>query len=71
MSTRSSIWYGLDEEKGYCHIYWELQERTPAGGAPLYLELKREGKELTIRLPREIAQQLRDFLDPDGTWEPI
>jgi len=70
MSTRSTIWYGSDEEKGDCHIYWELGERIPLGGVPLYLELEREGKQLRIRLPRDLAEKVRDFLDPRG-FDPI
>ncbi len=70
MSTRSSMWYGSDEKGGVCHIFWELGERVPLGGVPLYLQLEREGKQLRIRLPKELAQEVRDFLDPKG-FEPI
>jgi hypothetical protein len=56
MSTRSSIWYGMDEkapgsslhtERGesWIHLYWELAEREPvATAAPIYLHIEGYGK---------------------------
>ena len=62
MGTRSKIWYGTDELGRSLHIYWELAERVPKKSAPIYLEIDDHGKELVIRLPKEIASQIRDFL---------
>jgi hypothetical protein len=70
MSTRSTLWYGSDEKGRVCHIFWELGERIPYGGVPIYLELEVEGRELLTRLPKETAQELRNFLDPKG-FDPI
>ena len=79
MSTKTTIWYGTDEygrdEKvgsrlysgrgeSSLHLYWELAERIPGKAAPIYLQVEGYGKEATIRLPKEIAQQIRDVLDP-------
>jgi len=69
MSTRSSIWYGGDDKNVDCHIYWELAERDPGKSAPIYLALESGEKELAIRLPKEMAQMIRDFLVPDDPWE--
>jgi hypothetical protein len=74
MSTKGTIWYGTDERLGSqlhsergesgLHLYWELAERIPGKAAPIYLHIEGYGKEATIRLPKEIAQQVRDVLDP-------
>ena len=69
MSTRSSIWYGVDDKNVDCHIYWELAERDPGNGAPIYLALESGGKEVAIRCPKEVALMIRNFLVPDNTWE--
>ena len=81
MSTRSTIWYGEDERLGSqlhsergespLHLYWELGERIPGKAAPIYLNIEGYGKEATIRLPKEIAQQICDVLDPNSAWEVL
>ena len=71
MSTRVSIWYGSDEKGREVHIYWELGERAVPNFAPIYLEVEAGGKEVAIRLPKEIAQQLRNMLTPEGIWEVL
>ncbi len=68
MSTRSSIWLGQGEGKSV-HIYWELAERETAAGrmeAPIYIavEAGNADKEVTIRLPKEIALRLLMILSP-------
>jgi hypothetical protein len=68
MSTKSSLWYGTDEKGTECHIYWELGERTPAKSAPIYLEIAKSGKRVSLRLPKELAMEIRSLLDPEG-WE--
>jgi hypothetical protein len=35
-------------------------------GAPIYIEVEAEDRRATIRLPVEIAQQIRDVLEPTG-----
>ena len=65
MSTRSTIWLGTDEKSGDCHLYWELAERTPKA-APIYLEIEASGRRAVIRLPREVAEQVRSVLCPDA-----
>ena len=71
MSTKSTIWFGTDEKGRGCHLYWELAERIPNKAAPIFIEIQADGKETTIRLPSEIAQKIRDVLDPNGCWEVI
>jgi hypothetical protein len=71
MSTKSTIWVGTDEKGRECHLYWELAERIPGKAAPIFIEIETDGKETTIRLPPEIAQKIRDVLDPDAGWEVI
>jgi hypothetical protein len=72
MSTRWTIWLGTDEKGRDCHhLYWELAERIPGKAAPIFMSIKAAGKETTIRLPKEIAQTVRDVLDPDGAWEVL
>ncbi|HVI09450.1 MAG TPA: hypothetical protein VND65_14270 [Candidatus Binatia bacterium] len=73
MSTRSSIWYGKDEETGsIVHIYWELAEceieNDQMTGAPIYIaaESEKTREEIAIRLPKEIAMKLLMVLSP--TW---
>ena len=65
----------LHTERGesWIHLYWELAERIPAAiAAPIYLHIEGYGKEATIRLPKEIAQQIRDVLDPaPGGWDVL
>ena len=68
MSTKSTIWYGADSKGREVHIYWELAERVPSVSAPIYLEIEAEGKEVSIRLPKEVAQQISDLLDPNS-WK--
>jgi hypothetical protein len=68
MSTKSSLWHGTDEKGAECHIYWELAERTPRKSAPIYLEVKKNDKRVSLRLPKECAMEIRGLLDPDG-WE--
>ena len=71
MSTKMSIWLCADENGREIHIYWELGERAAPNFAPMYLEVESGGKEVAIRLPKEIAQQLRDMLTPEGSWEVL
>ena len=68
MSTRQSIWCGEDDKGRECHIYFELAERVPYKSAPIYLELEADGKTVLLRLPKDMAQQVRDLLAP-GEWE--
>ena len=70
MSTRTTIWLGTDEKGRQCHLYWELGERIASKAAPIFIEIEADGKQTTIRLPPEIAQKVRDALDPNG-WEVI
>ncbi len=70
MSTRSSIWLGTDERGTQCHLYWELAERIPGKAAPIFMSIKANG-ETTIRLPKEIAQRIRDILEPNAAWEVL
>ena len=67
MSTKSTIWYGVDKGREL-HIYWELAERVPHESAPIYLEIEADSKQVSIRLPKEVAQQVRDLLAPNS-WE--
>jgi hypothetical protein len=66
MSTRSSLFYATDDSQNECHIYWELAERIPGKAAPIYVEVQAEGRRAAIRLPVEIAKQIRDVLQPTG-----
>jgi hypothetical protein len=66
VSTRSSIWYGEDDKGRSCHFYWELGERELGVGAPIYLSIESDGKELLIRLPKDIGQKIREFLEKPG-----
>ena len=43
MSTKSTIWYGVDDKGRELHIYWELAERIPSRSAPMYLEIEADG----------------------------
>lgn len=67
MSTRSSIWYGSDEEKGDCHIYWELGEGTPHGGVPLYLELDARGDNCASGSRKTLRKKCAIFWTPKAT----
>jgi hypothetical protein len=67
MSTRSSLFYATDDSQKECHIYWELAERIPGKAAPIYIEVEAEDRRAVIRLPVEIAKQIRDVLEP--TWK--
>jgi hypothetical protein len=71
MSTRSSVWLGTDEKGRGCHLYWELAERIPGRAAPIFMSIEANGKETTIRLPKEVAQAVRDALDPESAWEVL
>ena len=64
MSTRSSIFYGEDENGNNCHIYWELAERIPGKAAPIYIEVEAEDRSAVVRLPADIASRIRDVLEP-------
>ena len=64
MSTRSSLFYATDDDQKECHIYWELAERVPGKAAPIYIEVEAENRRAVIRLPIEIAKQIRDVLEP-------
>jgi len=71
MSTRSSIWLG--ESEGKCvHIYWELAEREVEDEmrmrAPVYIAVDNGDaeKEVTIRLPKDIA--IRLLMSLSTTW---
>ena len=55
MSTKSTIWYGTDEKGRDCHLYWELAERIPYKAAPIFMKIEANGKEATIRMPKEVA----------------
>jgi hypothetical protein len=68
MSTKWTIWLGTDEKGRDCHLYWELAERTPTA-APIFMGIEANGKEASFRLPKELAQKIRDILAPDGAWE--
>jgi hypothetical protein len=69
MSTRSSIWLGTDDKGRSCHLYWELAERIPGKAAHIFMGIEADGRETTIRLPKDLAQKIRDVLDPDSAWE--
>jgi hypothetical protein len=71
MSTRSSIWLGTDEKGRDCRLYWELAERMPGKAAPSFMSIEADGKETTIRLPKKIAQAVRDVLGSDSAWEVL
>jgi hypothetical protein len=70
VSTRDSIWLGEDGGKSV-HIYWELGERKMEGGrsaaAPIYIAADKgdSNDEVTVRLPREVAEALLTVLFPD------
>jgi hypothetical protein len=68
MSTKSSLWYGSDEKGTECHIYWNLAERTPSKSAPIYLEIVTKDRRISLRLPKEVGQEIRNLLDPTG-WD--
>jgi hypothetical protein len=57
MSTKSTIWLGTDESGTGCHLYWELAERMPGKAAPIFMSIEANGKEIAVRLPKEIGQQ--------------
>jgi hypothetical protein len=57
-----------DEKGRDCHLHRELAERTPKA-APIFLEIEANGREAKFRLPKEIAQKIRDILAPDWAWE--
>jgi len=50
-----------------CHIYWELAESITRKAAPIYIEVEAGNRRAVIRLPLEIAMQIRDVLEPSGT----
>lgn len=64
MSTRSSIFYASDDSQNTCHIYWELAERIPGKAAPIYIEVEAVDRRAVVRLPVEIANQIRNVLQP-------
>jgi len=73
MSTKSSIFYGEDDQ-GHCvHIYWELAEREikPRFGAPVYIEIEFETKSAAIRLPKEIAEKVVRALGCSNSTEVL
>lgn len=63
MSTRFSLFYEADDGKE-CHIYWELGERIPGKAAPIDIEVRAQNRHAVIRLPIEIATQIRAVLEP-------
>jgi hypothetical protein len=63
MSTKSTIWYGVDDQGREVHFYWELAERDPGNAAPLYLEVSARDREVAIRLPKDVAKEVRDALE--------
>jgi hypothetical protein len=68
MSTKSTIWYGVDSKGKEVHIYWELAERIPRVAAPIYLEVSDKEKEVAVRLPADLADKIRAVLeDPERT----
>jgi hypothetical protein len=71
MSTRSTIWYGTDDKGRDCHLYWELAERIPGKAAPIFMTIEADGREATIRLPKDLAQKICDVLSPDAPWEVL
>ena len=71
MSTKSTIWFGTDDKGRDCHLYWELADRIPGKAAPIHIKIEADGKATTIRLPKEIAQQIREILDPHGSMEVL
>lgn len=71
MSTRSTIWLGTDDKGRDCHLYWELAERIPGKAAPIFMSIEAQGRETSIRPPKEIAQKIRDILAPDAPWETM
>jgi hypothetical protein len=71
MSTRSTIWLGTDDKGRDCHLYWELAERIPGKAAPIFMRIEADGREATIRLPKDLAQKIRDLLDPHSAWEVL
>jgi len=58
------MFYASDDSQNTCHIYWELAERIPGKAAPIYIEVEAQGRRVAIRLPVEIAKQIRDVLEP-------
>ena len=71
MSTKSTIWLGTDEKGRDCHLYWELAERISGKAAPICMSMEAEGKETTMRLPKEIGEKIRDVFQPNAAWEVI
>lgn len=64
MSTRSSLFFATDDGQKECHLYWELADRIPGKAAPIYIEVGAEDRRAVLRLPIEIAEQIRDVLQP-------
>jgi len=64
MSTRSTLFCAADDKGKECHIYWELGERIPGKAATIYIEVEAENRHAVIRLPVEIAKQIREVLEP-------
>jgi hypothetical protein len=58
------LFYAEDDEGKECHIYWELGERIPGKAAPIYIEVEALGRQAVIRLPIEVAKQIREVLEP-------
>jgi hypothetical protein len=63
MSTKSTIWYGVDDKGKEVHFYWELAEREPGKAAPIYLEVTARNREVAMRLPENVAKEVRDVLE--------
>ena len=59
MSTKSTIWYGVDDKGRELHIYWELAERIPSRSAPMYLEIEADGNPVLRPLFSHAVQKRR------------
>jgi hypothetical protein len=58
------MFYASDDFQKTCHIYWELAERIPGKAAPIYIEVEAQGRHVAIRLPVDVAKEIRDVLEP-------
>jgi len=35
------------------------------------MNIEADGRETTLRLPKDLAHKIRDVLDPDAAWEVL
>jgi hypothetical protein len=73
VSIKTTLWYGEDERGHNVHIYCEPGERNHGAvhAEAIYMEIDWEGKQTTIRFPKELGENVLHAFDSEDECQVL